>query len=182
MNKNRLLLHSCCAPCVPVPLERLQSDYDVTCFFYNPNIHPEEEYLKRLIELKNLAKLLKIENLAAEYDSERWFELVKDLENEPEGGKRCAVCFKMRLHETVKFAKQQGFDIFTTTLTISPHKNAILINQIGSELGDQNNIKFLEANFKKKNGYRRSIELSKLYNLYRQNYCGCIYSQREKQK
>lgn len=182
MDKKKLLLHTCCAPCVVVPFERLQSDYEITCFFYNPNIHPEREYLQRLRELEKLSGVLGIGIIVQQYDSDRWFRLVKGLEQEPEGGKRCEVCFKMRLESTAKITKKQGFDIFTTTLTISPHKNATSVNQIGSDLAKQYQIEFLEANFKKKNGYRKSIELSRLYNVYRQNYCGCIFSQHEEKK
>lgn len=180
MNKKKLLLHTCCAPCGTVPIERLCPEYEVTCFFYNPNIHPEEEYLQRLDEFQNLAKKLNIKIIVPEeYNSDQWLDLVKGLENEPEGGKRCAICFRMRLQATAKVTKQTGFDLFTTTLTISPHKNATLINQIGLELIEQHQIKFLVANFKKKDGYKRSIELSKIYNMYRQNYCGCIYSRKK---
>ncbi|MCD4664850.1 MAG: epoxyqueuosine reductase QueH [Bacteroidales bacterium] len=174
----KLLLHTCCAPCVTVPIERLKSEYNITSFFYNPNIHPEAEYRQRLLELKKLLNTLKTKSIIHNYDSDRWFEFVKGLENEPEGGKRCAVCFRMRLEQTALFAKQEGFDVFTTVLSISPHKNATLLNQIGNELAKQHQVQFLEANFKKQNGFKRSIELSKKYNLYRQNYCGCIYSRR----
>lgn len=180
MQKQKLLLHTCCAPCVTIPMERLESDYEISCFFYNPNIHPKEEYIHRLKELQNLAKQLNFKIVIHQYDADRWLELINGLEDEPEGGERCAICFRIRLQETAKYAKKQGFDVFTTTLTISPHKNAILINQLGSELDEQYNIKFLAANFKKKDGYKRSIELSNKYNLYRQNYCGCIFSRRNK--
>ena len=174
----KLFLHTCCAPCVTVPIERLESEYEITCFFYNPNIHPKDEYKQRLTELKRIVKKLNIELVEHQYDAERWFDLVKGLEDEPEGGKRCAVCFKIRMQEAAKLAKEKGYDFFTTTLTISPHKNAKLINQIGLELSERYGIQFLEANFKKKDGYKRSIELSKNYNLYRQDYCGCIFSRR----
>jgi predicted adenine nucleotide alpha hydrolase (AANH) superfamily ATPase len=180
MQKQKLLLHTCCAPCVTVPVERLKSDYEISCFFYNPNIHPKEEYLKRLEEIQNLAKQLNVEIIIHQYDSDRWFELANGLEDEPEGGERCAVCFRMRLQEAAKYAKKQGFDVFTATLTISPNKNAILINQIGEELGKQYQIKFLAANFKKKDGYKLSIKLSHKYDLYRQNYCGCIFSRNDR--
>jgi len=180
MNKPKLILHTCCAPCVTVPIERLESDYEITCFFYNPNIHPEHEYKQRLSELKKVSKELNIEIFEQQYNSDRWFDLVNGLEDEPEGGKRCAVCFKMRMQEAAKFAKEKGYDLFTTTLTISPHKNAKLINQIGLELGEQCGIQFLESDFKKKDGYKRSVELSKYYNLYRQDYCGCVFSRRGK--
>jgi len=176
MNKPRLLLHTCCAPCVTVPVERLQHDYELSCFFYNPNIHLKDEYLKRLNEVIRLTKELGLKIIIPDYDVAPWFELVKGLEDEPEGGKRCSVCFEMRLQETGRYAKEHNFDVFTTTLTISPHKNAVLINKIGTEIGEQYQIAFLEANFKKQDGYRRSIELSKKHNLYRQNYCGCIFS------
>ncbi len=179
MNNKKLLLHTCCAPCVTVPIERLCSDYEITCFFYNPNIYPEQEYRHRLKELQNFVTELNIKVIVHEYNSEHWFKMVKGLENEPEGGKRCAICFRMRLQETAKVTKQTGFDLFTTTLTISPHKNATSINQIGLESSEQHQIKFLEANFKKKDGYKRSVELSKIYNMYRQNYCGCIYSRKK---
>lgn len=174
----RLLLHTCCAPCVTVPIEKLQSEYNITSFFYNPNIHPEAEYRQRLLELEKLLNTLKTKSIIHNYDSDRWFEFVKGLENEPEGGKRCAVCFRMRLEQTALFAKQEGFNVFTTVLSISPHKNAPLINQIGNELVKQHQVQFLETNFKKQDGFKRSIELSKKYNLYRQNYCGCVYSRR----
>jgi predicted adenine nucleotide alpha hydrolase (AANH) superfamily ATPase len=180
MQRQQLLLHTCCAPCVTVPLERLKADYEISCFFYNPNIHPAEEYSKRLEEIQNLVKQLDVEIIIHHYDSDRWFELANVWEDEPEGGERCKICFRMRLQETAKYAKAQGFKVFTTTLSISPHKDAELINQIGEELGEQNQIKFLAANFKKKNGYKQSIELSRKYDLYRQNYCGCIFSRNDR--
>ena len=180
MQKQKLLLHTCCAPCVTVPLERLKSDYEISCFFYNPNIHPAEEYLKRLEEIKNLVRQLNAAIIIHRYDSDRWFELANRWEDEPEGGERCKICFRMRLQETANYARTQGFEVFTTTLSISPHKDAELINQIGEELGEQNQIKFLAVNFKKKDGYQQSIELSRKYDLYRQNYCGCIFSRNDK--
>jgi len=179
MTKPKLLLHTCCAPCVTVPLERLGNDYDVTCFFYNPNIHPKKEYQQRRDELLRLAKELNFRVVVHNYDVDHWFQLVAGLENEPEGGRRCELCFKMRLVETAKFARENGFDIFTTTLTISPHKNAALINQIGAAIGVQYQVTFLAENFKKRDGYKRSVELSKKYHLYRQTYCGCLYSRRK---
>lgn len=179
MQKPKVLLHSCCAPCVMVPIERLKTDYEITCFFYNPNIHPAEEYLKRLAEIQNLTKKLDIQIITPEYDAEHWFDLVKELEDEPEGGARCKICFQMRLQETARYASQHRFDLFTTTLTLSPHKNAMLINELGRELGKQFQIGFLAENFKKKDGFKRSRELSDKHDLYRQNYCGCIFSRRE---
>ncbi len=182
MQKKKLLLHTCCAPCVTVPIERLGTDFQISCFFYNPNIYPTEEYLKRSAEIQNLGKKLNTQIIIHQYDSERWFELVKGLEDEREGGARCKICFQMRLQETALYAKQQGFDIFTTTLTLSPHKNAMLINQIGAELGKQHQIEFLAADFKKKDGFKRSIELSDRHDLYRQTYCGCIFSRRDRKQ
>ena len=176
MKRPKLLLHTCCAPCVTVPIEQLHPDYEVSCFFYNPNIHLKDEYLKRLKELIRLTNALDLKIVIHKYDFERWFELVKGLEHEPEGGKRCEICFHIRLQETARYAKDNNFNLFTTTLTVSPQKNATLINKIGTEMGEQYQIPFLEANFKKKDGCRRSIELSKKYNLYRQNYCGCVFS------
>ncbi|MFZ5519374.1 MAG: epoxyqueuosine reductase QueH [Candidatus Zhuqueibacterota bacterium] len=178
MNKKKLLLHSCCGPCTTVPVERLWDEYEIVSFEYNPNIHPETEHQLRLTELDRLTDELGIDLIVAEYDPERWFSLVKGLETEPEGGERCAICFRMRLERAAMFAKENGFDFYTTTLTISPHKNAERINKIGAEIARQHGVNFLECNFKKKDGYSRSIELSKAYQLYRQNYCGCIYSRR----
>ncbi len=174
----KLLLHTCCAPCITVPLERLQSEFDITGFFYNPNIHPEKEYEKRLTEIKNWIQQAGIPLIVFDYESSRWFELVKGLENELEGGKRCEVCFRMRLEKTAALANKKGFDCFTTTLSISPHKNAQLINQTGKMIAKQFDVEFFEANFKKKDGFKQSVELSKNYDFYRQDYCGCVYSRR----
>ncbi|MBC8180796.1 epoxyqueuosine reductase QueH [candidate division KSB1 bacterium] len=175
---NKLLLHTCCAPCITVPLERLQSEFEITGFFYNPNIHPEQEYKKRLHEIKRWTQQTGIPLIVQNYETSRWFELVKGLEDEPEGGKRCDVCFRMRLEQTAALAKQKGFDCFTTTLSISPHKNATAINLVGNEVGKKFGVQFFEANFKKKDGFKQSVELSKNYGFYRQDYCGCIYSRR----
>lgn len=178
MTKKNLLLHTCCAPCATVPVERLGSDYEITCLFYNPNIYPPEEYFKRLNELQNMAGKLQIQVIVPENDSDRWFKHVAGLENEPEGGKRCAICFRLRLEQTAMYAKDKNFAIFTTTLTTSPYKNAKLIHHIGIQLGEQYHLMFLTEDFKQKNGYRQSIELSKNLNLFRQNYCGCCYSKK----
>ena len=175
----KLLLHTCCAPCITVPLERLQSEFEITGFFYNPNIHPEQEYERRLNEIKKWIQQIGIPLIVQSYDSSRWFELIKGCEDESEGGKRCEVCFKLRLEKTASFAKENGFDYFTSTLSISPHKNAQLINEIGKNLGKQFGVEFLEANFKKKDGFKQSVELSKKFVFYRQDYCGCIYSRRK---
>lgn len=175
----KLLLHACCAPCSSSVLERLTSDYEVTVFFYNPNITDKEEYEKRLNELKRFLSVAynnKIQLICGEFCPKEFFEKVKNLTQEPEGGKRCYVCYKMRLEKTAQVALEQGFDIFTTTLSVSPYKNANYINEIGENLQKTYNVEFLTSNFKKQNGYKRSIELSKIYNLYRQPYCGCVYS------
>lgn len=174
--KPNMLLHVCCAPCSTWAIERLKNEYNVTLFFYNPNIHPEEEYNKRLENAKRIAHLLELELIELCYDAEKWHRSVKGLENEPEHGRRCALCFELRLGKAAEFAKKHNFDIFTTTLTVSPHKNHQVINNAGMKLGKEFNVEFLEANFKKQDGYKMSIHLSKKYDLYRQKYCGCVYS------
>ena len=175
-----LLLHACCAPCSSYVLEYLSRYFKITVFYYNPNISPEEEYNKRIAELKRLIRemdgLKDVEVVTGNYDGERFREAVRGLEKEPEGGKRCAICFRLRLEEAAKRAKNQNADYFTTTLSISPHKNADVLNKIGEELARQYQIKWLPSDFKKKGGFQRSIELSSQYDLYRQDYCGCIYS------
>ena len=181
----RLLLHACCAPCSSYCLEYLAEYMQITVFFYNPNITREEEYRKRVEEEKRLIRELPVKYpvsfLEGPYEPERFFEKVKGLEKEPEGGKRCEVCFRLRLEQTAKTAVENGgFDYFTTSLTISPLKNAPLLNALGGEIGAQYGIPFLPSDFKKKNGYKRSIELSREYDLYRQDYCGCIFSEQER--
>lgn len=175
----RLLLHSCCGPCSSYVLEYLSDYFDITLFFYNPNIQPAEEYEKRLSAQKQLLERAKYKNpvafLAGEYEPQRFFEAVKGLENCREGGARCEKCFELRLSKVAEIAKKGGFDYFATTLTVSPHKNAVLINEIGGRY--QN---YLPSDFKKREGYKRSIILSKEYELYRQGYCGCIFSKGEK--
>ncbi len=175
-----LLLHSCCAPCSSYVIEYLSKFFKITVFYYNPNISPDEEYHFRASEQKRLIESMPLENpvdfLEGEYNPNEFFDLCKGLENEPEGGARCAKCFNLRLSKTAEIAKQNGFDYFTTTLTISPLKNAQLINNIGKELTKKHGVEYLVSDFKKKNGYKRSIALSKEYNLYRQNYCGCVFS------
>ena len=177
----KMLLHTCCAPCSTTTIERLSKDYNLTVLYYNPNIYPESEYLKRKAEQQRYIKILndngtKVDMLDCDYDSCAYQKAVDGLENEPEGGKRCKVCFALRLAYTAKKAKELGFDVFATSLTVSPHKNSEVINKIGSELAKQYGVEYLESNFKKQDGYKRSIELSKKNNLYRQNYCGCKYS------
>lgn len=174
--KPTLLLHSCCAPCSSSVLERLVENFKVTVFYYNPNIDAFEEYQTRVQEQLRLCKTFGVEIITSEHCKQDFISAVKGLENEKEGGSRCAVCFKLRLVKTAEFAKQKGFDYFATTLTVSPLKNASLINAIGEEIGREIGVKYLPSDFKKKGGYLRSIELSKQYDLYRQNYCGCEFS------
>lgn len=174
-----LLLHSCCAPCSSYVLSYLNKYFNITVFYYNPNITNKEEYLKRKQEqirlISELPAINKINILDADYNPEKFFEISKGLENCREGGERCFKCYKLRLEATAKAAKENSFDYFCTTLTISPLKNAQKINEIGQMLGDEYQISFLPSDFKKKEGFKKSIELSSQYNLYRQNYCGCIY-------
>ncbi|MBE7092690.1 MAG: epoxyqueuosine reductase QueH [Clostridiales bacterium] len=181
--KPRLLLHSCCGPCSSYCIEALIKHFDVTVLWYNPNIQPKSEYDLRLTNqiklIKEFEKQGKLTLIEIPYDEQEFFSYVLGLEQEKEGGKRCTECFKLRLNQTAKIAKEQNFDYFTTTLTVSPHKNAPLINEIGYSLAEKYSTKFLPCDFKKKNGYKRSIELSKQLNIYRQNYCGCIFSLNE---
>ena len=186
--KQKILLHSCCAPCSTAVIERLKDEFEIVILYYNPNIFPEEEYLKRKAEeikyikhLNDTDKNLSISMLDSDYESDKFYAATKGFENEREGGARCALCFKLRLEETAKKAKELGFDIFGTTLTVSPHKNAELINSIGLAIERELDIKFLVSNFKKQDGYKRSIELSKENNIYRQNYCGCEFALRIQQ-
>lgn len=176
--KPRLLLHACCAPCSSYVLEYLASIFDITLFFANPNITPFKEYQKRLDELKRLVKEMKLDIDIKEdnYNADEFYAIAKGLENAPEGGERCKKCYRLRLEKAAREAKIGEYDYFTTTLSISPHKNAAWINEIGGELENEYSIKFLPSDFKKKNGYKRSIELSKQYGLYRQNFCGCEFS------
>ena len=175
-DRPRLALHSCCGPCSSYVLEYLTRYFDVTLFFYNPNIHPEDEYSKRLVEQNRLCDILGIKTVECDYDPQNYFDYVKGLEDAPEGGERCTKCFEMRLDYTARLAKKHGFSLIATTLTVSPHKNAPLINEIGEGIAKKYGISWLPSDFKKKGGYLRSIELSRQYELYRQNYCGCIFS------
>lgn len=176
--KPKLLLHVCCAPCSSYVLEYLGEHFEITAYYYNPNISPESEYILRLDELKRLVRETKsgAAVVAGEYEPERFFELAKGREAEPEGGERCALCYRLRLGKSGEYAAANGFDYFTTTLSISPYKNAEKLNTIGGEIAQKLGIKYLYSDFKKKNGYKRSIELSKEYGLYRQDYCGCVFS------
>lgn len=174
--KKSLLLHSCCAPCSSSCIERLKDYFNLTIYFYNPNLDSEEEYLLRLKEQVRLCELLDIDYLLEDYNNSDFISVAKGYESYFEGGARCERCFNLRLNKTAEKAKEKGFDYFATTLTVSPLKNAQKINQIGLEIEKKVGVNFLPTDFKKKGGYSRSIELSKEYNLYRQNYCGCVYS------
>ena len=181
-----LLLHSCCAPCSSYVLETLSSYFKITIFYYNPNIYPEEEYQKRKEEEKKF--ILKfptkypVSFLDCDYDSNSFYQIAKGLEHQQEGEKRCYLCYQLRLEKTAKEAKKQNFDYFTTTLSISPYKNSDWINEIGLMLEKKYQISYLMADFKKKNGYQRSIQLTNVFGLYRQDYCGCIYSKIEREQ
>lgn len=180
----KLLLHSCCAPCSSAVIENLKEAFDLTLYYYNPNIAPESEYEKRKREQLRLAAALGIPVLDCDYDGARYNFAVHGLENEPERGARCTVCFRLRLQKTAEAAKQGGYDYFCTTLSVSPYKNATLLNEIGKEEGAFVGVPYFPSDFKKKGGYLRSVELARKYGLYRQDYCGCVYSKaaREKQK
>jgi len=171
----RLLLHACCAPCSTSVLERIGENFDVTVYYYNPNILPEEEYILRGKQFELIPAIAsgEVKLIIPEYGKNEFLDNVKGLEKEPEGGSRCGVCFRIRLDKTAELAKSEGFEYFGTTLTVSPHKNAPLINAIGEETAEKKGVLWLPSDFKKKNGYLRSIELSKEFGLYRQNYCGC---------
>ena len=181
-----LLLHSCCAPCSSYVLEYLSQWFSITVFYDNPNITDAEEYKHRVAEQKRLTEIMPLPNPAffteTDYEPERFFEAVKGFEQIPEGGERCARCFALRLRDTALFAAEKQYDYFTTTLTISPLKNAETINQIGEALGKEYGVPFLPSDFKKQNGYKRSIELSREYELYRQDYCGCVFSKAEAER
>lgn len=181
--KKKLLLHACCAPCSTAVLERISEYFDITIFFYNPNITEKEEYEKRLNEIENFVKNINNKNikvLRGKYNPKDFFDMAVGLENEKERGKRCYKCYELRLRETAKVAEELKFDFFTTTLSISPYKNSKWLNEIGERLNSEYTPTYLYADFKKKNGYKRSIELSQKYGLYRQDYCGCIYSKKER--
>lgn len=176
--KEKLLLHVCCAPCAIYPLKILQDRFDLVLVFYGPNIHPIDEYLKRLESAKQLSEKIGLSIIELEYNPKDWYELIKGLEEEPEGGKRCKVCYSMRLERIAKFAKKNGYRNFTTTLTLSPHKPASVINPIGESIAKEYGLVFLAEDFKKKDGFKKSCQLSDEYGLYRQKYCGCEYSPR----
>lgn len=178
-----LLLHSCCAPCSSAVLEKLTDHFQITILYYNPNISPQEEYEKRVKELKHLLEELPqkypVRLIEGEYEPAQFYEAVKGLEQIPEGGERCFACYRLRLEEAATYAAKLGSDYFTTTLTISPLKNTVKLNEIGEELAEKYGVSCLPSDFKKKDGYKRSIELSAEYGLYRQDFCGCVFSKKE---
>lgn len=180
--RKKILLHSCCAPCSSHVITYLSKYFDITILYYNPNISPYEEYIKRKNEQIKLINEIKTDSIVniidCDYDNELYNKMIKGLEEEPERGNRCTICYKMRIEKTAELAKNNKYDYFCTTLSVSPYKNALLINKLGEEMGEKYHVKWLYSDFKKKDGYKKSIELSKQYNLYRQNYCGCIYSKR----
>lgn len=181
-----LLIHSCCAPCSSYVLEYLSQYFKITVFYYNPNIFPESEYTKRILEQQTLISRMRVKHpvsfIAGPYDKDRFYQMAAGLEDAKEGGARCMKCYELRLREAAEVAKAGGFDYFTTTLTISPLKNAVRLNEIGLRLAKEYGVSYLVSDFKKKNGYKRSIELSKEYGLYRQDYCGCEFSMRERER
>ena len=172
------MLHVCCAPCSTYPITALQDEFDVELFFYNPNIHPEEEYKARLDEAERYAAKISAVLHKAAYEVDAWFRATSGLQAEPEGGDRCEICYRMRLGKTAQFAATKGFDYFATTLTISPHKDAKKINRLGKVIADMYMLKFFVADFKKNGGFKKSAQMSKEAGLYRQNYCGCQYSKK----
>lgn len=178
-----LLLHSCCAPCSSYTLEYLSQYFKITVFYYNPNIYPPEEYHKRVAEQQRFICELPVKHpvdfVEGAYDTDRFYAMARGLEQVPEGGERCFRCYELRLREAARLAADMGYDYFTTTLTISPLKNAQKLNEIGQKMGEAYGVAWLCSDFKKKNGYKRSTELSAQYGLYRQNYCGCVYSRQE---
>ncbi len=178
--KPKLLLHVCCASCGVYVAQILKKDYEVVLYFYNPNIYPESEYKKRLGEVKEIAKMFGIKLITEKYNHEEWLKKIKGRERDPERGERCRICYQDRLENTAKAAGAKGFDFFTTTLTISPYKDAKIISQLGQKLAKKYKIKFLDKDFKKQDGFKKSVCLCREFGLYRQNYCGCEFSKRHK--
>lgn len=181
-----LLLHSCCAPCSSYVLEYLSNYFRITVLYYNPNIYPESEYSKRIIEQQTLIGAMRtkypVQFIAGDYEKEKFYTMANGLEEVQEGGVRCFKCYELRLRETAEIAKAGGYEYFTTTLSISPLKNAAKLNEIGLKLAEEYGVAYLTSDFKKKNGYKRSVELSAQYGLYRQDYCGCEFSMRQRLK
>ena len=179
----KLALHACCAPCSSAVLERLNEAFEIVVYYYNPNIAPEEEFRRRAVEQRRLIAEMPLKDarvVEGEYDAERYYELVRGHEGDPEGGARCAICFEMRLRRTAEFARAIGADYFTTTLSISPLKDAQLLNELGARVAAEMGVAYLHSDFKKREGYKRSCALSEAYGLYRQDYCGCVFSRRER--
>jgi predicted adenine nucleotide alpha hydrolase (AANH) superfamily ATPase len=179
MSKPKILAHICCAPDAIYVIDLLQNEHEVTGYFYNPNIGPEEEYAKRLAETRKVEKILGFELLEEIYDPERWLKATKKFKDEPEKGRRCDICYALRLERAAQKASALGIPSFTTIMSLSPWKKADVLNRIGRMLGRRHQVRFLEADFKKKSGFEKSVALSRRHGLYRQNYCGCIYSRRK---
>lgn len=180
MEKPRLLLHVCCAPCSTHVIDLLRGEHEVEAFFYNPNIHPLEEYGERMAESKGYCRKIGARFHLGSYDVEDWLRRVRGHEGDEEGGERCRICYRMRLEETARKAKEGGFKFFATTLSISPHKKAEVINELGAEIGEKHGLRFYEADFKKKDGFKRSVAMSREHGMRRQSYCGCVFSMRKK--
>jgi predicted adenine nucleotide alpha hydrolase (AANH) superfamily ATPase len=175
----RLLLHICCAPCSTWSIKALKGEYDIACFFYNPNIQPKEEYDLRLSDARRHCSEVRVDLLEGSYDLDEWKVEIEGHEEDPEGGERCEICYAMRLLETARKAAASGFDAFTTTLTISPHKKAETINSVGVDVSRRSRIPFISLDLKKQNGFRKSVDLSRERDLHRQDFCGCVYSRRD---
>ncbi|MDO8690217.1 MAG: epoxyqueuosine reductase QueH [Dehalococcoidia bacterium] len=182
LTRPRLLLHICCAPCSTHVVQALKGQFDLTGHFYNPNIHPEAEYLRRAAEIEGYSGRIGLPLLVSRYDPGLWREAVRGLEDEPEGGERCLVCYRLRLERTASLARGAGFTHFTTSLSVSPHKRADAINAVGREVASRHRLEFYAADFKKKDGFTQSLRLSREAGLYRQNYCGCVYSLEERER
>ena len=179
MKKPKLLVHICCASDALYVLDFLKVNYEVSGYFYNPNIHPSEEYDLRLQDTRKVAQTLNVKLFEEIYDDERWFKITQKFKDEPEKGRRCDICYAMRLEKTAQKASELGFDMFTTVMSLSPWKKADVLNRLGKMFAQRYKINYLEADFKKKDGFRKSVELSKKHRLYRQNYCGCKYSTKD---
>jgi predicted adenine nucleotide alpha hydrolase (AANH) superfamily ATPase len=180
--KEEILVHACCAPCSTYVIDILSEVYNVTTLFYNPNIQPEKEYKKRLNEMERLCDIKKTELLVVDYNADQWYDCISGFEDTPEGGERCSLCFEIRLLKTAEIAAGRGWKKIATSLSVSPHKNVHVINSAGKRVSKRFGMDFLESDFKKNDGYRKSCELSRLYGLYRQNYCGCRFSMELKTK
>jgi len=176
--KPGLLLHICCATCAAYVIDTLRRDYEVTAYYYNPNIYPKEEYQKRITEAQDYCEKNNVLFIEEPPDQDRWFLLTRGHEDNPERGERCTICYEMRLEKTAQYAQKNSFDIFGTDLSISPHKDAKRLNRLGKELEKAYGVKYLEADFKKREGFKKAMELSKKQGFYRQDYCGCIYSRK----